>query len=598
MQCHLARRSPKLPSWFPRARFALRAVATYDFVVVGGGAAGAVVASRLSEDPKASVLLLEAGPHSLEPATAIPAACGTLQKSAVDWARRSKGHGIGKGLRDGMVNLPSGKILGGSTAINYMAYVRGSPKDYDLWAQRLGAEGWSWNEVLPYFKKSQGLVDDGAPQPFVQRQAHGTAGPWGISFRSPQLDDVSSFVAAAEEQGYTMGDYNSDLRSEVNGSGRGVVSPHQFSIKNGQRSCTRTAFIEPHMARSNLSVAVSSRARRILLEEQRAVGVEYVDEISGEFRTVKASQEVVLSSGSYATPGLLLRSGIGPKRELEEANVQCHIDIPAVGKNLKDHLYLCVPVSGLGHNMKQLASECGEDGPGFQRYLETGKGLASTSLYEASAFFSSGLHPDSSRQDGQISFGVGTTPVLWSENFGIKDFTKDDWRLDAMFSNDVPSSILIATLNQPTSRGEVILDGEDVEVRHNYLDQEADLKMFVAICKEAAKILDQPSLRREVKEVLIPQALTRRFGDDLQNDHLWEAWIRSYAQTIYHPVSSCAINQVVDPKCQVFGLQGLRVADGSVMPEAVSGNTQAPCVMIGEKVADMIALEYGLTLQS
>lgn len=497
------------------------------------------------------------------------------------------------------MNLPSGRVLGGSTAINYMAYVRGSPKDYDLWAT-LGADGWSWKEVLPYFKKSQGLSAEGAPAQAVQSDAHGRQGPWGVSFRSPPLPSVSSFVAAATEQGYTLGDYNSTARSQTNAAGRGVVSPHQFSIKNGQRSCTSKAFLEPHVDhRRNLTVSTMAHARRVLLDGKRAVGVEYVDEVSGEVKEAHASQEVVISCGSYATPGLLLRSGIGPKKDLEAAQVDCQLDLPAVGKNLKDHLYLCVPVSGLGHTTAQLESECTPEGAGFQRYLETGKGLASTSLYEASAFYSSGLHPeDASRQDGQISFGVGSTPELWSKNFGIKDFTADNWRFDGMFNKDVPSSMLIATLNQPTSRGEVLLRGEDVEVRHHYLDQEADLQMFMAICKEAVKLLEQPSLRSEVKEVLVPQVLSRQFGDDLQSDRLWEAWIRSFAQTIYHPVSTCAINQVVDPKCRVLGLQGLRVADASVMPEAISGNTQAPCVMIGEKVADLMAPEHGLSLQS
>eukprot|EP00435_Cladocopium_sp_Y103_P004273 s2170_g1.t1 len=301
--------------WATHCRRLSVASTAYDFVVVGGGAAGAVVASRLSEDRNASVLLLEAGPRQ-EALTAVPAACGALQKSPVDWARRSAGYGIGRGLEGGQVNLPSGRILGGSTAINYMAYVRGSPRDYDLWAEKLGADGWSWKEVLPYFKKSQGLSAEGAPAEAVQSDAHGLQGPWGVSFRSPQLPSVSRFVAAATEQGYTLGDYNSAARSETDAAGRGVVSPHQFSIKNGQRSCTSTAFLEPHMDhRSNLTVSTMARARRVLLEGKRAVGVEYVDEASGEVKEVRASQEVVISCGSYATPGILLRSGIGASLE-------------------------------------------------------------------------------------------------------------------------------------------------------------------------------------------------------------------------------------------------------------------------------------------
>ena len=220
-----------------------RAASTYDFIVVGAGAGGAVVASRLSEDSAAKVLLLEAGPPA-PPESYIPAACAHLQGTPVDWARSTPGGGIGQGLIDGKVKLPSGRMLGGSTAINYMAYVRGNPKDYDSWASA-GANGWSWKEVLPYFKKSEGFIPGKVPA--IDRDAHGFDGPWAVSFRDEQLDGVSTFVAAAQEQGYKLKDYNSDARAELDASGRGVVSPHQFTIRDGKRCSTGTAFLEPHM---------------------------------------------------------------------------------------------------------------------------------------------------------------------------------------------------------------------------------------------------------------------------------------------------------------------------------------------------------------
>ncbi|CAK9115324.1 4-pyridoxate dehydrogenase (4-pyridoxic acid dehydrogenase) (4-PADH) [Durusdinium trenchii] len=569
-----------------------RAASTYDFIVVGAGAGGAVVASRLSEDSAAKVLLLEAGPPA-PPESYIPAACAHLQGTPVDWARSTPGGGIGQGLIDGKVKLPSGRMLGGSTAINYMAYVRGNPKDYDSWASA-GANGWSWKEVLPYFKKSEGFIPGKVPA--IDRDAHGFDGPWAVSFRDEQLDGVSTFVAAAQEQGYKLKDYNSDARAELDASGRGVVSPHQFTIRDGKRCSTGTAFLEPHMgARPNLTVSCQALAQRVLLEGKRAVGVEYVD-AAGQAHEVRATKEVVVACGTYATPGLLLRSGVGPAKELAAAGVETKLDLPAVGKNLTDHMLLLIPVSGIGTPLKELVSECTPEGDGFKRYMETGKGLAATSCYEASAFYSSGLHPVSGTQDGQISFGATAyDPHLWQNCMGYADFNEENFRMDALFNPEVPSGTIVATLNRPLSRGEVRLAGSDVDVIHNYLADEADRRMYVAICKEAMRILDQPSFSNEM-EVVIPKALSKRFGNDLQSDALWEAWIRSFATTIYHPVSTCAIGQVVDAECKVFHMDGLRVADGSVFPEPISGNTQAACAMIGEKVADMMASQHGLTL--
>ena len=565
---------------------------TFDFIVVGAGAAGAVIASRLSEDSAAKVLLLEAGPPA-PPESFIPAACGNLQRTAVDWARQAPGGGGGKGLVGGKVNLPSGKMLGGSTAINYMAYVRGDPRDYDSWASK-GADGWSWKDVLPYFKKSEGFVSSATS--FVDKDAHGFEGPWAVSYRSRPLDCVSTFVKAAEAEGYQLCDYNSEARAQQTDAGKGAVSPHQFTIRNGRRCSISTAFLEPQMGRPNLTVRCQSLAQRVLMEGKRAVGVEYLDAAGGK-QEAFATKEVVVAGGSYASPGLLLRSGIGPTKELAEAGIETRLDLPEVGKNLTDHMLLVIPISGVGTDFTQLLSECTPEGEGFKRYMETGEGLAATSLYEASAFYSSGQHPVSAIQDGQISFGCSAyVPELFVKCLNYADFNEDNFRLDALFNPEVPSCNMTPILNQPLSRGEVRLAGTDVEVNHNYLAEEADLRMYVAICKEAMRILQQPAFGDA--EVLIPKALSKRHGSDLGSDALWEAWIRSFATTVYHPVSTCAVGRVVDAQCRVFHTEGLRVADGSVMPEPVSGNTQAACAMIGEKVADLMASHHGLSLKA
>jgi choline dehydrogenase len=405
---------------------------TVDFIVVGGGSAGAVIAARLSEDPACQVMLIEAGgkPPAEE---AIPAACSMLQKNpATDWMYTADAGKCGLGLDEGRMMMPRGKMLGGSSGINYMAYVRGHPGDFDSWAQG-GATGWSYRELLPYFKKSEGLVP--SEDIVIDSEAHTTDGPMGVSVRAPVLTGAREFVAAAEAAGIPRGDYNGRDR----GGAGGVVSLLQTTTRNGRRTSTYHAFLEGEAAqRPNLRIVTEALVTRVLLEgtsgRPSVVGVEYRD-AAGETRSVFARTEVVLSAGAIGSPQILLLSGIGPRAELEALGIACQSDSPHVGKHLKDHLQVgfVFPAPGVGVSRMDLGLSFGPDalrapaGPlpadpadddklppelqGLKKEAErritewatTGSGLISSSLYDACAWFSTGLG-DPHTHDAQIGF--------------------------------------------------------------------------------------------------------------------------------------------------------------------------------------------------
>ena len=403
----------------------------FDFVVVGGGSAGAVVAARLTEDPTVRVALVEAG-GTPPPHEAMPAAVASLQLDPeVDWMFTGDPGGAGKGLTDGRMMVPRGKMLGGSSGLNYMAYVRGHPGDFDGWAAD-GGKGWSYDDVLPYFEKSEDLAPPDPPEGVViDDEAHGTGGPLGVSVRSPRTVAAEQFVEAAVAAGIPMGDYNGRDR----GGPAGLSSLFQTTTRDGKRSSTFHAFLEPALDRPNLTVITHAHVEQVLLETDgaglRATGVRY--RTADGVATVHAEREVVLSAGAIGSPQLLLLSGIGPRAELAAVGVECVLDNPHVGKHLKDHLHLpmAFPAPGVALTMTEIAISLGPDalrapaGPlpadpaddaalppelaglkaeAERRVMEwatTGKGLASSSLYDAVAFFSTGLG-DHHTHDAQI----------------------------------------------------------------------------------------------------------------------------------------------------------------------------------------------------
>ncbi|WP_341925426.1 GMC family oxidoreductase N-terminal domain-containing protein [Nocardioides psychrotolerans] len=605
----------------------------FDVIIVGGGSAGAVIAARLTEDPSVRVALVEAG-GTPPPHEAMPAAVASLQLDPeVDWMYTGDPGGAGKGLTDGRMMVPRGKMLGGSSGLNYMAYVRGHPGDFDGWAAD-GGKGWSYDDVLPYFLKSEDLA---APEPpdgvVIDDEAHGVGGPLGVSVRSPRTVAAEQFVEAAEATGIPMGDYNGRDR----GGPTGCASLFQTTTREGKRSSTYHAFLEPALDRPNLTIITHAQVEQVLLEPDggglRATGVRYRSD--GRTTTIRADREVVVSAGAIGSPQLLLLSGIGPSAELAEVGVECLLDNPHVGKHLKDHLHvpLAFPAPGVALTMTEIAISLGPDalrapaGPlpadpaddaglppelaalkaeaerRVTEWATTGKGLASSSFYDAVAFFSTGLG-DEHTHDAQIGLlACGYTPDIWRHLFRVEpaDYFADP---DTALSADAETVVVLPNPVQPHSEGEVRLVSADVadapRIDLNYLDDPHDVRVMVAVMRRALEIVDNwPGAG--IGPLMVPPALAQAHGHttgEAPSDALLEDLARHYALTVYHETSTCRMGSVVDAELRVMGVAGLRVADASVMPTVVSGNTNAATIMIGERAAEMIAGDHQLTLTS
>ena len=603
----------------------------FDFVVVGGGSAGAVVAARLSEDPACRVALLEAGGPP-PPEEAMPAACPALQQNpATDWMYTADAGGCGLGLTDGRMMVPRGRMLGGSSGINYMAYVRGHPGDFDSWAAD-GATGWSYDDVLPYFKKSEGLAPSG--DIVVDADAHNTEGPLGVSVRAPVLTGAQDFVAAAVAAGIPRGDYNGRDRGDRDG----VVSLLQTTTRDGKRSSTYHAFLEGDVEqRSNLEVICGAHVTSVIIEGEagdlRATGVEYRTE-NGEIAVARAAKEVVLSAGAVGSPQILMLSGVGPEDELEAVGVPCLLDAPDVGKHLKDHLEvgLFFPAPGVGISMGQMGLSMGPDalrapaGPlpadpaddaempeglralkaeserRLTEWATTGQGLVSSSLYEACAWFSTGLG-DNHTHDAQLGFLIcGYNRDIWQRCLRVDpdDYFDDG---DARLGPDEESVIVLANPVQPHSEGEIALASADPfqqpEIRMNYFDDPHDMEVMVAVLRRALDVVAHWPGERPLGPLGMSPALAAKHGytsGDTPSDELLVDLARHYSFTVYHLTTTCQMGTVVDPRLRVNGVEGLRVADASVMPNVVSGNTNAASIMIGEKAAEMLAADNDVEL--
>lgn len=524
----------------------------FDYVIVGAGSAGCVMANRLSADGRHSVALLEAGGRDTNPWIHIPVGYfKTMGNPGTDWCYRTERD---PGLNGRSITWPRGKVLGGSSSINGLLYVRGQPEDYDHWRQ-LGNVGWGWDDVLPLFKRSESYGNGDA----VFR---GRDGPLSVSDSAVQREIVDRWVEAAVNAGYPA-------NPDYNGATQEGVGHFQLTLRNGRRCSAAVAYLRPAMRRPSLSVLTECPVEALDLDGRRVTGVKVRHK--GRPMTVRAGREVILAAGTVASPQVLMVSGIGAADEIRALGIKVVADLPGVGKNLQDHLQARpvyrTSLSTINTEINSFVKQCLI----ALRYAATRSGPMTMAASLGTAFLKT--RPELATPDIQFHIQPFSASEKINQPHGFNAFTASVLQL------------------RPESRGEIRLRSADMrdhpEIHPNYLATRIDQDTIVAGIRVARRIASQSPLAEVITGEFTPGAKVAEEDYEAVLD-----WARSTSTTIYHPTGTCKMGSdpmsVVDSRLRVHGIGGLRVADASIMPSIVSGNTNAPTIMIGEKASDMV----------